>query len=598
MKNFFLNALSSFVGAWMAIVLGGAVAVLIALALFTNMLGSGATAIEEKSVLEINLEGTMVERDNGSDISMLSLMAQDLNSSISLETALQAIQEAKDNDKIKAIYLNCGQIAAAPATLQALRLALADFKTSGKKIYAYADNMSQGAYYVACIADEISLNPAGSVSLSGLGGQTLFYKNLFDKAGIEFQAVRVGKGKAAIEPYTQDTMSTVARQQSQQLMDTIWHQIKTDIARSRAAMTPAFIDTLINRDYISMKSAEFVHKAKVVDKLEYRHQFEERLSLAIGQDGDKLENRVSIEQLAMQAPNYPASQSNQIAVLYACGGIDDFMGGGGINSTVLVPKILELADDDNVKALVLRVNSPGGSAFGSEQIWEALQTFKKTGKPFIVSMGDYAASGGYYISCGADRIFANPLCITGSIGIFGLIPDIDGLMNKLGVNVETVATNPAGQFPTLFSPLTEQQLAAMQSMVENGYELFVSRCAEGRKINVDKIKSIADGRPLPAVMAKSYGLIDELGSLDDAIEYAAKRAKLKDYCRVNYPEIDTSILTLLHSMQSGATKMATLTDLFTKGNVAEYANRARGFINSLCETDMIRTEAPTFFLTL
>ncbi|MCM1319659.1 MAG: signal peptide peptidase SppA [Muribaculaceae bacterium] len=598
MKKFFLNALSSFVGAWVAIVLAGIVAVIIIFGVVGNILGSKAPGLDDKGVLEISLSGTFVERDDASDLNVISIVTQDLSTSHSLETLLVAIHEAKTNDKVKAIYLDCGQVSAAPATLQAIRSALADFKSSGKKVYSYADNMSQGAYFVATVADEISLNPAGSVTLSGLGGQSLFYKELFDKIGIEFQAVRVGKGKAAIEPYTQDSISVVARRQSMQLLDTLWYQIKSDIAQSRKALTPDYIDTLINNDYVSLKSAEYVHKAHIVDKLEYRHQFEERLSKAIGQDGDKLENCISPEELALQAPTETPQAEDQVAVLYACGGIDDVMGGGGINSTTLVPQILELAHDDNVKALVLRVNSPGGSAFGSEQIWEALETFKKTGKPFIVSMGDYAASGGYYISCGADRIFANQLCITGSIGIFGLIPNVASLMDKLGINAEMVATNPNGVFPAIVRPLTEQQLEAMQQMVNNGYELFVSRCSEGRHIDIEKIKEIADGRPLPAAMAKSYGLVDELGDLDQAISFAADKAKLKDYNRVNYPQTSMTLVAMLSNLQQSTSQMARLVSLFTCGDVQQYSETARKILSGLTDHKLVRAEMSPFRISL
>lgn len=590
MKRFFLNALSSFVGAWTAIVLAGIVAVFIIIGIASNMLTGQATSLTDKTVLKIPLEGTIVERNDASEMTLVSLLAGNMEVPSSLEEMVTAIKEAKTNDKVKAIYLDCGQLSAAPATLEALRTALLDFRTSGKKIYAYADNLNQGAYYVASVANEISLNPSGSVSFRGLGGQHFFYKGLFSKIGVEFQAVRVGKGKAAIEPYTQDTMSTVARQQSMELLDTLWYSIREDIQKARPKMTTAYMDTLIDRDYIAMKSAEYVHKANIVDKLEYRHQFEERVARAVGQD-KKLEAVISPEDLALFAPQNGADSKDQVAVLYACGGIDDVMGGGGINSVTLVPLILELAEDENVKALVLRVNSPGGSAFGSEQIWEALETFKKTGKPFVVSMGDYAASGGYYISCGADRIYANPLCITGSIGIFGLIPNVAGLVDKLGINVEMVATNPAGIYPAITSPLTDKQLSAMQEMVNNGYELFVTRCAQGRHIDVNKIKEIADGRPLAAAVAKGYGLVDELGGLQAAIDYAAQKAKLKDYNRVDYPAVDQTLMAMISSMQQNTGRLAGFFKLLTCGDVNKYSEQARTLLYGFKEQDMVRTEA-------
>lgn len=591
MKKFFLNALSSFVGAWVAIVVAGVVAVLLVVAIVSKLMGGGFEDIKDNSVLELKLSGTIVERDDESSISVFSLMAEDFGNTLSLETALKAIEEAKTNDKIKAIYLDCGPLSAAPATLESLRAALIDFKSTGKKVYAYADYMTQGAYYVASVANEISLNPAGGVSFSGLGGQTLFYKNFFDKIGLQFQAVRVGKGKAAIEPYTADTMSNVAREQNMTLISTLWGQIRHDISKSREAVSPELMDSLINVEYISQKPAQYVLDNKIVDRLEYRHTFEERLAKAVGQ-GDKLENRVSPMQLASVAATTSAEDENQVAVLYACGGIDDMMGGGGINSEKLVSDILSLKEDDNVKALVLRVNSPGGSAFGSEQIWEALATFKKSGKPFIVSMGDYAASGGYYISAGADRIFANPLCVTGSIGIFGLIPNIQGLMDKLGVNPVTVATNPAGQFPNLFNALDEKQYAAMQEMVENGYALFVKRCAEGRDISEDKIKEIADGRPLPAALALKYGLVDELGNLDAAVKYAAKKAKLSDnYSVVTYPATDMTIAQLMAGFKSGTSKLASVVKFMTGDiDAQEYAEQAQGLLHRLQRPGLVRTE--------
>lgn len=591
MKKFFLNALSSFVGAWVAIVIAGVVAVLLVISLVSRFAGSGAADVKDNSVLELKLHGPIVERDDENAVSLFALVTNDFNGGVSLETLVAAIGEAKTDERIKAIYLDCGTVAAAPATLQSLREALVDFKTSGKKIYAYADYMSQGAYFVASVADDMSLNPAGGVSFSGLGGQTLFYKNFFDKIGIAFQAVRVGKGKAAIEPYTSDTMSNVAREQSMTLISTMWGQIRDDIAKARPALTPQLMDSLIDVAYISQKPARYVLDKKIVDRLEYRHAFEERLAKAVGQ-GDKLENRVSPLQLALNAPVSASGDDNQVAVLYACGAIDDFMGGGGINSEKLVREILSLKEDDNVKALVLRVNSPGGSAFGSEQIWEALAVFKKSGKPFVVSMGDYAASGGYYISAGADRIFANPLCVTGSIGIFGLVPNVHGLMDKLGINPVTVATNPAAQYPDFFHELDEAQYAAMQSMVEEGYALFVKRCAEGRHVSESKIREIADGRPLPAVLAKEYGLVDELGNLDKAVAYAAKAAKLgkDEYNVVSYPAVEMSITQMLAGLRDGTSRLASIVRLLTEGDVDTYAEQARSLIHGLRQPCILQAE--------
>lgn len=589
MKKFFLNALSSFVGAWVAIVLAGVIAVLLVFA-FLSKAGGGNVTVEENSVLEIDLSGTFAERDDAQGVSLLSIMSDEMEVPQSLETTLAAIKEAKDNDRIKSIYLNCGMLSAAPATLQSLRMALIDFKQSGKKIYAYADTYTQGAYYVATVADDISLNPAGSVNFHGLGGANLFFKSFFDKIGLQFQVVRVGKGKAAVEPYTCDSMSSVARQQTMQMLDTLWMQLRADITKARPAVTPSLMDSLINVEYVSQRPAAYILDAKLVDKLEYRHTFEARVARAAGQ-GDLLEERVTPWQLAQYAPQTSPTDKDQVAVLYAEGGIDDMMGGGGINSAKTVESILKLKEDENVKALVLRVNSPGGSAFGSEQIWEALQTFKKTGKPFVVSMGDYAASGGYYISAGADYIFANPMTITGSIGIFGLIPNIKGTTDKLGIHVETVGTNPAGMFPNFFNPLDTAQMRAMQSMVEDGYALFVKRCAEGRHVEAERIKQIADGRPLPALMALPFGLVDKLGNLDDAVAYAAKAAKLKDYNVVAYPEVELGLMQMLASMRSETSSLALLHSLMTDKNPGKVAVDLLSRYLHLKSRDAIRAEA-------
>lgn len=595
MKKFFLNALSSFVGAWVAIVLAGIVTAFIVFAMISKAFGDSGISLTDGTVLEIKLSGTLQERDGQMTVGALDLLGGKFTVEQNVETLVKAIGEAKTNDLIKAIYLDCGIFSAAPASLNAVRDALIDFKQSKKKIYAYGDVYTQGAYYVASVADEISLNPAGSVSFQGLGGQTLFYKGLFDKIGVEFQAVRVGKGKAAVEPFTVDTMSSVARSQSMEMMDTLWMQLRKEVAQYRSSIAPVVMDSLINVEYVSQKPAKFILDCKLVDKLEYRHDFEKRIAKAVGQD-NTLEKRITPRQfcqLAVAADG--VGSDNQVAVLYACGGIDDVMGGsGGINSEKLVSDILSLAKDDNVKALVLRVNSPGGSAFGSEQIWAALEAFKKTGSPVVVSMGDYAASGGYYISCAADRIFANPFTITGSIGIFGLIPNVEGLLQKVGLNAEMVATNPNAQFPNFFSPLDDKQLAAMQSMVEDGYHLFVKRCAEGRHMSEDKIEAIADGRPLAAVMAKKYGLIDELGTLDDAVAYAAKKAKLKDYHVVSYPVVELSLVQLLAENQATFSKVATLAELISSGDANRYADAAHSFIDNLRQTSILRAETATF----
>lgn len=548
MKKFFLNLLSSFMGAWLAIVTSGICLFLVCIGIMGVFMSQG-TSMSDRSVLKIDLKGELIERESGMEFDLMSLLQSGQMEYQTVETLVNAIREARNNDKIKAIYLDCGALAAAPASIDAVREALVDFKSSGKRIYAYADHYSQSAYFLATVANELYLNPVGSVDLHGLGGETLFYKDLFDKIGVEFQVVRVGEGKSAVEPYTQTHMSDYARNQSMQLLDTIWAGIKSTISESRK-ISSSEIDSLINKDFPALRTASYAKQRNLIDGMMYRHEFEKHIADAVGQK-DGLENTVSPRVLADLSDPFKSMGNvggKQIAVLYACGGIDTEME-GGIQSQKLVEQIISLGKDENVKGLVLRVNSPGGSAYGSEQIWEAIEWFKKQKKPVAVSMGDYAASGGYYISCGANRIFADRLTITGSIGIFGLIPNIHGLTQMIGINPEMVATNPLAQFPTLLDSLDNRQLAAMQTMVEEGYELFVKRCAEGRNLPVDKIKSIADGRPLAATVARSHGLVDQLGSLHDAVEWTAGKAGIgKDYNVGVYPVLEPNILYYLNNM--------------------------------------------------
>ena len=548
LKKFLLNVLSSFMGAWIAIVLSGVCLVLVVMGVIGIVMGKNMS-INKDSVLKISLSGDIVERDDPGQLDLMSIISNGSLNYQTVETLVTAIKEAKTNDKIKAIYLDCGALSAAPASVDAIRDALIDYKKSGKKIYAYGDHYSQSAYFIATSANELYLNPVGSVDLHGLGGQSFFYKDLFDKIGLQFQVVRVGEGKSAVEPYTQNSMSDYARNQTMQVIDTIWSGLRGEIAQSRG-LSSAALDSLISNQLPAIREGNFALNQKLVDGLMYRHEFEKRIATAVGQE-DGLEDIVAPSFLAnlsdMQSFN---NSDNQIAVVYACGEIDSGLD-SGINSEELVKEIIRLGEDENVKGMVLRVNSPGGSAFGSEQIWEAVEWFKGRNKPVAVSMGDYAASGGYYISCGANRIYADRFTLTGSIGIFGLIPNIKGLLDKIGVNAETVATNPEAQLFTLTAPLNEHQLASLQQMVDDGYNLFVKRCAEGRGIPVEKIKEIADGRPIAATVALRYKLIDQIGSLDDAIAWTATKAGVgKDYSVMKYPEITFNFLTQFYRSEN------------------------------------------------
>ncbi len=555
LKKFFLNTLSSFVGAWIALILFGIVGAIVAVGLVAKVQGTeGSTGVKKHSILTLELNGAIIESETPTSIDYVTLMSGNVDKPQTLNVIVEGLKEAANNKDIDALYIKCGAASASPATFNAIRTAVKDFKKSGKKIYAYGDAYTLGTYYVASVADKVFLNPYGEIAVQGLGSTTMFLKGLFDKLGVEFQVVKVGTFKSAVEPYISTQMSGPARAQLDTLFSTMWDYMKKGICENRKKLTSSEIDSLVNNG-LMFSSADMAVKAGLVDEAVYERTMDERLAKLIDVDKKKL-NFVSPSTLTGQIPWTDAySSKNSIAVLYATGEIVDGAS-TGINYQKLVPIITQLADDDNVKGLVLRVNSPGGSAFGSDQIGEALDYFQSKKKPLAVSMGDYAASGGYWISCGADRIFADPLTITGSIGIFGLIPNVKGLADKFGVNLETVATNPEANFPTLYSPMDEKQLAIMQKYVDNGYNRFIKRVAKGRKMSETRVRQIAEGRVWNAMKAKEIGLVDELGSLNNAIEWTAKKADVFSKYDISvYPVYEPSIWDMISSSDLEAAKM-------------------------------------------
>lgn len=547
LKRFFLNALSSFIGAWVAIVLFGAVCVIVTVGLIAQlgMSQTNQNQVVKDSVLKITLQGEIVENSSPVDFDYTTLLSGINVKKQSLSELVSAIEAGAENKNIRAIYLYCNSIVASPATLNAIRNALLEFKESGKKIIAYGDMLAMGDYYIASVSDRLYLNPGGNVGLKGLGGMTPFFKGLFDKLGIQFQVVKVGTYKSAVEPYINEEMSTPARAQLDTLYGNMWSVILEGIANQRPSLTPAKIDSLINDDFIFLRPAKFALEQDLVDGLYYERSIDSIIAKTLDVKEEKL-NFVDPSLLVSQEEFINGiNPRNQIAVVYATGEIMDGGGDNTINYEKYVPLIVSLANNDNVKGMVLRVNSPGGSVFGSEQIGEALDFFQSKGKPLAVSMGDYAASGGYWISCCANRIFADPLTITGSIGIFGLIPNIEGLTKKLGVNFELVSTNPQASFPSLMKSLDARQMAGMQRMVEEGYDNFVGRVSKGRRMSEAKVRRIGEGRVWDAVTALRIGLVDELGSVQDAIEWVASDLKIENYGISRYPRYETKVWDFL-----------------------------------------------------
>lgn len=505
---------------------------------------SGTPSVEDESVLLICFDSQIEERPAPRNFEAVINNTPDAQT---LQNILRAIRAAKEDDRIEGIYLKCDGSQAGSATREAIARALADFQESGKWIMSYADSYAQGDYYMASCADYLYLNPAGAVDVRGASTVIPFFKGLLDKVGVEMQVFKVGTYKSAVEPYILENMSDASREMNQFFLNNIWNGVASQIAKNRGVKVETvnqWADSLVVFD-----SPRQLVDMKVVDALKYADEVEEELkgltNVKKGKDLRLVD--YAVYNASSEAP-HEKKEKNKIAVYYACGDITD-NGNGGISASQVVPDILKLAEDDDIQALVLRVNSGGGSAYASEQIWHALEVFKSKGKTFYVSMGDYAASGGYYISCGAEKIYAESRTLTGSIGIFGMLPCAKQLItDKLGVNFGIVSTNANTTFPSLIEPATPFQARRMQGAINRGYELFTSRCAEGRHIPQDSIKAVGEGRVWDGMTAKKLGLVDELGGLEATIEALAKKMNYRKYQVVNYPEVEKSFWDVLAEM--------------------------------------------------
>lgn len=519
-------------------------------------------SVKDKSILYLDLSREIVEQPASLDI--MAKLTNDGPSADVLYNIIDAIDAAADDDRIKGIFIDANGSSAGTAQRKAIIDALRRFKKSGKWIYSYGDYYSQGDYYIAAsTSDSLYINPLASVDIHGLGGRMMFFKNLLDKIGVEMQVVKVGTYKSAVEPFILTEPSAASIEQQQLYLGNLWKDIRASIAKGRKVSADS-VNAWANSFSFTFDATQIIRK-RIADASAYRHEFIDKLKELTDIDKDDDLRLVTPAQYVTSKPH--KSHKTTIAVLYASGDITE-SGKDGIASDRLVPEILELAENDDIDGLILRVNSGGGSAFASEQIWEALGEFKEmTGKPFYVSMSDYAASGGYYISCGADKIYAEPVTITGSIGIFGLIPNIRGLVtDKLGVTTYPISTNPAGAQPDIFAPMTESQRAGMQSYVDRGYELFVKRVAGGRKKTVDQIKAIAEGRVWDGREALRIGLVDKLGGLDTALADMAKELGVESWSVERYPKTEDDVLTALLMMSDRMEQSALERKL---GDVAE-----------------------------
>ena len=501
--------------------------------LMGDMMSTPETVLEENTIYRLDLSGVLVDQvveENPFD-AILGEMYGQTTTTIGLNNLLSNIALAKDNDKILGIYLRGGSLSAGPASAKALRDALLDFKQSGKFIIAYADSYTQTNYYIASVADKMYFNTVGTLMWDGMSAQKEYYTRLFEKIGIEMQILKVGTFKSAVEPYFRTSMSDADRKQTEQYLGGIWSEIKTAVAQNRP-ITVEQLDAYADECMSLQPQHKYVDYG-FVDTLVYVQDMDTVLRMYAGtKDYNTLSTSKmnSVERAKINA-------KDKVAVLYAEGQIFD-SGKEGIVDTEVIKTVKKIYKDDAIKAVVLRVNSPGGSADASEQIWHAVKTLQEKGLPVVVSMGDYAASGGYYISCGADYIYAEPTTLTGSIGIFGTVPNASKLMDKIGLDIDGVSTNKhsALTINAVYKGMNKQEFALMQSMVERGYDLFTKRCADGRDVSQEEIKKVGEGRVWLGKDALEIGLVDELGNINNAIAKAAELANLGEYAIVDYPE--------------------------------------------------------------
>lgn len=552
MKDFIKNVLATMVGMFGFFIVMGVIAMMSIIGMIAS--GNAAQNVEKNSVFVLNLSGTISEQGSENPLSMFT-GDNSLNSG--LNDILSSIKKAKANDDIKGIYIEAGALMTNYATLQEIRNALADFRKSGKWIVAYGDFYTQGAYYVASVADKVYINPKGIVDWHGIGAQTMFYKDFMAKFGVKWEVVKVGTFKSATETFTEEKMSDANRLQTKTFIDGTWRNVCDAVSKSRGIS----VDSLNSYadSYLALQATETLMKAKMVDGMMYGDQVKDAVKKMM-----KLEKNDNISQLTLNDMlNVKGGkvEGSEIAVYYAEGDIVQdpkaatmFGNNNYIASRKVCKDLEDLMNDDDVKAVVVRINSGGGDAYASEQMWHQMSELRKV-KPVVVSMGDYAASGAYYMSAPASWIVAQPNTLTGSIGIFAVIPDLSGLVTtKLGVRFDEVKTNRNSTFGNLMArPFNAEEKAMLQASVNRGYSLFRQRVAEGRRLPVESVEKIAQGRVWLATDALNIKLVDQLGGIDDAVKKAAELAKLKDYYTSDYPAAASWMDAMLNSMSSSGT---------------------------------------------
>ena len=588
MKDFFKYVLATVTGIILVALIMGILSVISLVGLAAS--SASSTNVEDNSVFTLSLSGVLNERTQEDPIGMLT---GQVSENLGLDNIISAIKKAKENEDIKGIYIEAGLFSSdTPASAHAIREALLDFKKSGKWILAYADSYEQTTYYICSVADKIYLNPQGMVDWHGLAATPYFLKDLLAKFGVKYQLCKVGKYKSAPEMMTADGMSEPNREQVTAYLNGIWQVMLKEVSDSRKipvdslnAYADRFVTVAAPQEYVNLK---------LVDKLLYTDEVKAEVKQLLKLDADEEIAQLTLTE--MEGVKGAKEKGDKVAVYYAYGEIIDSKPldiidtEHNIVATEVCKDLEKLANDDDVKAVVLRVNSPGGSAYASEQIWHSVMQLKAK-KPVVVSMGGYAASGGYYISCAADYIIAEPTTVTGSIGIFGMFPDFSGLLtDKLGIKFDEVKTNKHSAFGTMARPFNAEEMALLDGYIGRGYELFRKRVADGRKQSVEAVEEIAQGRVWLATDAINIKLVDELGGLDKAVTKAAQLAKLSEYHATNYPE-PTSWLENLLDMR---TKKSYL-DEQLRATLGEYYEPF-SYVKSLNQRSAIQARLPYYLI--
>lgn len=535
-RKFWRIVFGTMVGFFFSCIIVSILSMFMFAAMIASMGTTTTVSVKDNSILKLDLQKNISEQAVENPFDMFGdEFSQYYQSSIGLDDILACIKSAAKDPKIKGIYINSESVGAAPATLKEIHDALMEFKASGKFIYAYADSYAQGGYYLSSVADKVTMSTTGLIQFKGIAMQVMFYKGLIDKLDVDVQVIRHGKFKSAVEPFLTDKMSDANREQMTLLANTLWNTMVEDIAASRKLSTEE-VNNIADGMFIG--TAAKAVESKLIDKACYKSDVVQDLKKLVNVENDKDLNITTLAEYtkALKAENN--TSKDEIAIIYAVGEIRGGKSGNDImGSETMVKLIKEAYTSDNVKAIVLRVNSPGGDGTASDIIWHEIEQAKKAGKIVVTSMGDYAASGGYYISCNSNYIIAQPNTLTGSIGVFGVVPSFQrALKNKLGVTVDGVSTNKHSDAGGTMRPMNAEELAVYQEFIDDFYGVFTQRVADGRGMEQSAVDEIGQGRVWAGSDALKIGLVDALGNIDDAVAKAAELAKLENYKISYYPK--------------------------------------------------------------